>query len=119
MKTSYPLFDLFTRKTRQKAGKNTAENSSNAPSATDVDSLEMNWFGLQYVYKVKGTGEIRQRSFPFWLTSIEEGIEHARKTNKLPKENRTYWTHLIVLSSITETKQGRRRNDIAVHEVQL
>lgn len=94
-------------------------DASSKPLPTDVDSLEMNWYGLQYVYKVKGTLEIRQRSFPFWLTSIEEGIDHAKKTNKLPKESRTYWTHMIVWASITETKEGRRKNQVAIEEIQL
>lgn len=113
------MFDLFTQKTRRKAGKNTAAENSSKPSATDVDSLEMNWYGLQYVNKVRGTNEIQQRSFPFWLTTIEEGIEHGKRTNKLPKHERTYWTHLVVWASITETKQGRRSNEIAIKEVQL
>lgn len=79
----------------------------------------MNWYGLQFVKKVQGTGEIQQRSFPFWLTTIEEGIDHAHKTNKLPKHERTYWTHMVIWASITETKSGRRKNTVAVEEIKL
>ena len=113
------MFDLFTPKTESKAGKNTEEDANKKPLPTDVDSLEMNWFGLQFVRKVKGTQEIQQRSFPFWLTTIEEGLEYAKKTNRMKKEDRTYWSHLVVWSSITETKSGRRTNEIAVKEIEI
>lgn len=85
----------------------------------DPSKLEMNWFGMQFLHKANGTKEILQRSFPFWANTIEFAIDHAKKSNKAAKHERTYWTHLVIWASITETQAGRRENEITVKEIKL
>ena len=113
------MLNLFTRKTPSKDGKKPEEEKNLKPLPTDADNLEMQWYGLQYIRKVRGTLEIQQRSFPFWLTTTEEGIRHAQHTNSLPKEQRTYWTHMVIWASITETKTGRRTNPTLLEELKI
>lgn len=74
--------------------------SENEPEAN------LEWVGLQYYRKDKTTNTIQERSFPFWGPSLEWAVMHAKQSNKLPKEKRTYWTHVAVHANLTETKNG-------------
>lgn len=80
-------------------------------------SLE--WYGLQFICKARGSQEILQRSFPFWAPSVDFAIDHAKKSNKLAKEERTYWTHVVCHSRILETKAGSLNLVVDVKEVKI
>lgn len=92
------------------------ENKSNEHTETEPS---LTWYGCQFQNRVKGTNEIIQRSFPFWAPSIEFAIDHAKKSNKLSKEERTYWNILVVLQKITETKNGAKKEEREIYEVKI
>jgi len=65
------------------------------------------------------SNEITQRSFPFWAPSIDFAKDHAKKSNKLSKEERTYWNALLVHSHIIEKKDYTTNVPVETHEVKI
>lgn len=101
------FFDLFGNK-----------HTESTPKPNNIEPVT--WTGMQLIQRVQGTNEIYYRSFPFWGPGKQWGIDHARKTNKAKGQEKTYWTHLVILSEFTENSKGHKltiRNEI--EEVKL
>lgn len=96
-----------------------AEGNNKKPNVTEDKPLELHWYGMQFYVRAKGTGEITQRSFPFWAPSIEFAVDHAKKSNKLSKEERTYWTHVKLSVHIIETIEGSKIEKIEEKEIKV
>lgn len=79
----------------------------------------LEWWGLQFYTRQRGTNEIVTRSFPFWAPSIEFARAHAKKSNGLSKEERTHWTHIKVLHRTQENEAGHTEIKTDLDEVKL
>jgi len=95
------------------------EKSSAGSQTAQPTDLYLDWYAMQFYCKARGTNEIVQRSFPFWAPSIEFAIDHAKKSNKLSKEERTHWSHLRIYQHIRETKDGAHELSHGDNEVKI
>nr|WAE43762.1 MAG: hypothetical protein [Microviridae sp.] len=92
---------------------------SRTPLQTDLnDQNHLTWYGLQFIMRLK-TGEITQRSFPFWAPTLKWAIDYARETNKQPRENKTYWTHVLTHTKLIETPTGSIEAPVDTKEVRI
>lgn len=95
--------------TKNKLPMKTKQDQNNTPEA-------LYWIGLQFIQRARGTNEIIMRSFPFWGPTLDWAIHHAKQTNKLSKEEKSNWTHVIVHSQLKETPDGFERLPIDITE---
>lgn len=95
-----------------------ASNKRPTKNASEA-SNSLTWYGVQYINRARGTQEIIQRSFPFWVPTIKFAIDHAKQTNKAPKHQRTFWTHLIVHAKLIETSEGAKKEAAEIEEIKV
>lgn len=91
-----------------------ADDNNNEPSKNGSETLT--WIGMTLILRTKGSNEILQRSFPFWGPSVEWALTEAKRQNKLPKQERSYWTHVVVHSHLEETATGFNRIPVTTEE---
>lgn len=84
---------------------------------TQTATNNMIWFGLQLITKLNG--QIYERSFPFWGPTIEFAIDHAKKTNRGPRSERTRWTHVLIHSKLTETATSSTNEQLEIKEIKI